>query len=141
MIMGGKKMNRQELYVTITGFKHYYGKKPFAIGKRLLCKKDFNNEYDDDAIEVILGDVGTIGYIANSPYTKAEGTLSAGRIYDKVDDMFYVEVMFMTASKVICKVLSFPVEQQKGRYKRRALTKYEDFEGERPFCSGEGVPF
>ena len=139
-MMGGRKMN-EELYVTITGFRHYYGKKPFAIGKQLLCKKDYDNEYDDDAIKVVLRDVGTIGYIANSPYTKAEGTLSAGRIYDKVGEHFYVEVMFMTESKVICKVLPFPVEKQTKRYKCRAITKYVDLEGERPFCDGESIPF
>ncbi|EKC73682.1 hypothetical protein LEA_06104, partial [human gut metagenome] len=29
---------------------------------------------------------------------------SAGRIYDKVEDKFFVRVMFTTQSKVICKV-------------------------------------
>lgn len=32
-------------------------------------------------------------------------SLSAGRIWEKVDRKFYVRVMFITSSKVICKVV------------------------------------
>ena len=74
----------EDLYVTVTGFANYYHKKPFAIGNVLI--------------------IGKVGYIANSPASIAGGTLSAGRIYDKVEDKFFVRVMFTTQSKVICKV-------------------------------------
>ena len=49
--------------------------------------------------------IGTIGYVANSPYTVATGTKSAGGIAHKVKKKFTVEVMFITRSKVICKVI------------------------------------
>ena len=35
---------------------------------------------------------GTVGYIANSTNTVAGGTMSAGRIYDRVEKKFYVRV-------------------------------------------------
>lgn len=52
-----------------------------------------------------IKEIGTVGYVANSPYTKATGTMSAGRIYEKEGMKFWVEVMFITSSKIICKVL------------------------------------
>ena len=86
LMIGGGFM--EDLYVTVTGFANYYHKKPFAI----------------EAITVKLPIIGKVGYIANSPASIAGGTLSAGRIYDKVEDKFFVRVMFTTQSKVICKV-------------------------------------
>lgn len=92
------------LYVTVTGFAHYYHKKPFEIGNVLVCKKDPSNKYDSEAIIVSLPIIGNVGYLANSVQNVAGGTMSAGRIYDKVDDMFYIRVCFTTQSKIICRV-------------------------------------
>lgn len=47
---------------------------------------------------------GTVGYIANSTNTVAGGTMSAGRIYDRVEKKFYVRVLFTSFTKVICRV-------------------------------------
>ena len=60
----------KKVYVTITGMKYYYGFNPFSIGKKLTCKKEHNNPYDSEAIKVTMKNIGTVGYIANSPYTK-----------------------------------------------------------------------
>ena len=95
----------KEMYITITGMSHYYGMRPFSIGKRLRCVKEFSNPYDSEAIKVVMKEIGTIGYVANSPCTTATGTMSAGRIYDRVGKKFRAEVMFITSSKVIGKVL------------------------------------
>ncbi|MCI1959923.1 MAG: DNA-binding protein [Clostridia bacterium] len=95
----------KEKYVTITGVNHYYGMRPFFIGKRIKCIKDTENPYDSEAIKVVMKGIGTVGYIANSPSTCATGTMSAGRIYEKVKKNFVIEVMFITSSKVICKVV------------------------------------
>lgn len=95
----------KDIYITITGMNHYYGLTPFAIGKKIKCVKDKNNPYDSEAIKVVIKEIGTVGFVANTPYTAATGTMSAGRIYEKVEKKFHVEVMFMTSSKVICKVL------------------------------------
>lgn len=34
-----------------------------------------------------MKEIGTVGYTANSPYTTATGTMSAGRIYEQVKKM------------------------------------------------------
>ena len=99
------RKNMKNLYITITGTNHYYGMTPFKVGKKLTCKKEKNNSYDSEAIKVIMKNIGTVGYIANSPYTKATGTLGAGGIRSRVKKKFKVEVMFITQSKVICRVI------------------------------------
>lgn len=93
-----------ELYVTIVGFKNYYDQTPFGIGSLIRCSKEPDNLYDKEAIKCTLPAIGTVGYIANSVNTVAGGTMSAGRVYDRVKNRFYVRVMFTTSSKIICKV-------------------------------------
>ena len=101
----------KEMYITITGFKHYYGVAPFKIGKKVKCIKEPNNPYDSEAIKVVMKHIGTVGYVANAPYTAATGTMSAGRIWEKVGKKFYARVMFITSTKVICRV----VEEEEGK--------------------------
>ena len=60
----------KNIFVTITGFQHYYGREPFQIGNLIRCAKEPGNPYESDAI-------GKVGYITNSPQTKAGGTESA----------------------------------------------------------------
>ncbi len=33
----------KEKYITIAGMNHYYGLKPFSVGKKVKCMKDKNN--------------------------------------------------------------------------------------------------
>ncbi|MCD8068888.1 MAG: HIRAN domain-containing protein [Lachnospiraceae bacterium] len=99
----------KEKYITVTGIKHYYGLAPFKIGKKLKCVKEPHNPYDSEAIRVTLKHVGTVGYVANSSYTTLTGTMSTGRIYEKVGKKFKAEVMFITPAWVICRV----VEEEK----------------------------
>lgn len=93
-----------QTFVTVTGFKHYYGLDPFQIGQLIRCRKEPGNPYDSDAIRAFLPVLGTVGYLANAPQTKAGGTLSAGRVYAQVPDRFYIRVLFTTLTKVICRV-------------------------------------
>ena len=88
-------------YVTITGFDHYYDLTPFKISNLIRCSKEPDNQYDGEAIRCSLPQIGTVGYLANSPSTLAGGTRSAGRVYDHVPDKFYVRVCFTTRTKVI----------------------------------------
>lgn len=92
-------------FVTITGIDHYYGKKPFEIGRIIKLIKDKNNEYDKEAVAAFLPFIETIGYVANSTNTVYDGTISAGRLYDKIDDYAYARVMFVTRTSVIALVL------------------------------------
>ena len=93
-----------EQYVSIVGFKNFFDKRPFAIGAKLLCVKEPENTHDSEAIRVVIPVLGTVGYVANSVNSKANGTLSAGRIYERVGDKFIVEVAFSTHSTVIARV-------------------------------------
>lgn len=91
-------------YVTVTGFSFYKGTGPFRIGNLIRCEKEPKNYHDAEAIKCTLPMIGTVGYVANSTGTVALGTMSAGRIYDQVSSKFYVRVMFITNSKIICRV-------------------------------------
>ena len=97
-------MAKQKDFVTITGFKHYYGLRPFRIGQLIRCSKEPDNPFDSDAIRASLPAIGKVGYLANSPDTRAGGTESASRIYDRVPKRFYVRVLFTTFTKVICQI-------------------------------------
>ena len=94
----------KDRFITITGFHHYYGKKPFAVGHLIRCIKEPDNSYDSEAIKCTLPMIGTVGYVSNSPNTAALGTMSAGRIYDSTEERFFVRVMFITSSKIICRI-------------------------------------
>ncbi|MCI5615825.1 MAG: HIRAN domain-containing protein [Clostridia bacterium] len=93
------------IFITITGFKSYHGKTPFSIGAQLLCCKDPQNAYDSEAIRVLAPGGDTVGYVANSASTKANGTMSAARLYDHVGDRFLAEVCFTTQTKIICQII------------------------------------
>lgn len=92
-------------FVTITGLNHYYGKKPYEIGRIIKLIKEPDNEYDKEAIAAFLPFIDKIGYVANSTNTVYDGTISAGRLYDKIDDYTYGRVMFVTHSSAIVLVL------------------------------------
>ena len=95
----------KDVYVTLTGFNHYYGFKPFAIGRRIRCVKEPYNLYDGEAIRAEMDHIGTVAYVANSPNTVTLGTSSAGFVGHLVKKKFMVEVMFMTNTKIICKIV------------------------------------
>ena len=44
----------KETFVTVTGFKHYYGKNIFAVGSLIKCVKEPDNTYDSEAIRLSL---------------------------------------------------------------------------------------
>ena len=93
------------IYITITGCNNYFGKMPFKVGRVFKLEKEPDNLHDCEAIKVSHPFIGTVGYVANSVYTVCDGTYSAGRLYDKIDNTAYVEVMFITHSSVIARLL------------------------------------
>ena len=95
----------QDTCITIVGFSNYFGKEPFRIGAEFTCVKEPDNAFDGEAIKVIFPVLGTVGYVANGVNTKANGTFTAGRIYDKVGDRFTVKVLFSTNTKIIAQVV------------------------------------
>jgi len=94
-----------ESYITITGCQHYFGSKILRVGQTLKLKKERENQHDDEAIEVQLESVGKVGYVANSTYTVARGTKSAGRIYDTFKDECQASIRFIVKDTAIAVVL------------------------------------
>ena len=94
----------KEMFITVTGFRNYSGAEPFRIGRLVRCAKEPDNAYDKEAIRCTMPMLGTVGYVANSWGTVAGGTMSAGRVYDRVGKRFYARVLFTTGSKIICRV-------------------------------------
>ena len=107
----------ENCFVTITAVNKYYGFKPFSVGKLFKIRKEPENPYDSEAIVAELPFVDTIGYVANSTSTVYAGTVSAGRLYDKIGDYAYCRTMFITRSSVIALVLS-PEEVEKEETKK-----------------------
>ncbi len=101
-------------FITITGLNHYLGKKPFKVGRIVKLIKDHDNPHDETAIRVFLPFIETVGYVANSTNTVYAGTMSAGRLYDKMGEEAYASVMFITHSSVIAMILP-PEEEIKDR--------------------------
>lgn len=100
----------ENIFITITGINHYFGKKPFEIGRTVKLIKEPDNPYDKEAIGVYLPFIDKIGNVANSVSTVFAGTQSSGRIWDKIGNEAFASVMFVTHSSVIAIVL--PTENE-----------------------------
>jgi hypothetical protein len=101
-----KTNQEEEIYISITGTQFYHGLKPFKLGTIIKLVKDPENFYDAEAIRAEIRYAGQIGYVANNPKTVARGTMSAGRIYDKIMDTDFAKVKFILKDEVICKILN-----------------------------------
>jgi hypothetical protein len=96
---------KNSYFVTITGLRYYHGTQPFEPGRIIRLSKDYENKYDSEAICATLPFLEKIGYVANSVKTVYDGTISAGRLYDKFDDYTYAKVLFVTHTSAIALVL------------------------------------
>jgi len=94
-----------DLYISIVGINHYFGSEIFKVGQKLILKKDYENKYDDEAIQAELETIGKVGYVANSYQTVAKGTRSAGRIYDTFETACMGQVTFIIKDTIIVKLL------------------------------------
>ena len=108
-----------KIYFTVAGTNHYFGQDFFKSGMKVKLIKEPDNTYDKEAIRVELAGLGTVGYVANSPYTVQGESMSAGRLYDRMEDTAKGTVMLdchsvrfhsfccvLCAEKVFCKNLS-----------------------------------
>ena len=96
----------EDIFITVNAFNMFHGIKPFKLGSILKLVKDPTNDYDGEAIVVELRYAGKSGYVANSAKTVIKGTMSAGRIYDKILDEDYAQVKFISNNGVIAKILT-----------------------------------
>jgi hypothetical protein len=95
----------ENIFITITGHQSFLGLKPYKVGRVVKLVKDRENEHDEDAIRVELPFIDTIGYVANSTNTVYKGTHSAGRLYDKIGEEAFAQIMFVTHSSAIALIL------------------------------------
>ena len=93
-----------KIYFTLTGTKYYHGNEFLKPGMKLKLKKEPDNKYDTEAIQVKIKGLGVIGYVANSTKTVLGDTMSAGRIYDRFDGKAKGKVVLVTDRGVICKL-------------------------------------
>lgn len=94
-----------KMYFTLTGCNHYFGTDLLEKGMTLKLKKEPENQYDHEAIMVKIKGVGKCGYVANSSYTVAGETMSAGRLYDKIGKKAKAKVVYVLPGGAICKVI------------------------------------
>ena len=96
----------KEKFVTIICFNQFHGKKIFKIGSILKLIKEPDNTHDSEAIRAEMRYAGKVGYLANSTNTVIRGTMSSGRVYDKIsDENAYAEVKFISNQNVIAKII------------------------------------
>ena len=88
-----------KIFITLAGTKHYFGSEFLERNMKLILKKEPDNEYDKEAIQVLCEGMGKIGYVANSPYTVLGESVSAGRLYDKIGDTASVKVVHKTGKR------------------------------------------
>lgn len=93
-----------KIFFTLTGTKHYYGNDFLKPGMKVMLEKEPDNDYDQEAIMVKLEGLGKIGYVANSPYTVLGDSMSAGRLYDRIEEKAYGKVVLVTPQGTLCKL-------------------------------------
>ena len=90
--------------ITIAGINHYFGLAPFEKGSKVKLIKEPDNSYDHEAIRVEMKGLGKVGYVANSAYTVQGMCMSAGRLYDRIDETAKAKVLFVMPNFVIAAV-------------------------------------
>lgn len=94
------------MYITVTTFNKYHGSKPLVLNGIVKLVKDPKNSYDAEAIVCEMRYFGKIGYVANSTNTVVKGTMSAGRLYDKISDEYFARIKFVINNIAIAEVLT-----------------------------------
>ena len=92
----------KKIYFTLTGTNHYYGQDFLKKGMKLTLIKEKDNDFDKEAIRVEMKGLGKIGYVANSPYTVAGESLSAGRMYDRIKKKAKAKVELVLPYGALC---------------------------------------
>lgn len=104
-------------YVAVAGCENYFGLRIFKPGMFVRFEKEPDNDYDMEAIKVIVNPIGKVGYVANSVKTVPMGCQSAGRVYDTFDEYTLGLVRFVTDTVVIVELaqeitLEFGIEME-----------------------------
>lgn len=92
----------KKLFFTMTGCQYRYGLGLFKPGMTVTLVKEPDNRYDHEAIRIELDGLGTVGYVANSPNTVRGTSMSAGRLYDKIEDRVSASILYVLSDSVLC---------------------------------------
>ena len=117
----------KEVYITVTGTLYRYGTEMVEKGDILYLKKDTNNEYDTESIQVNHIPFGKIGYVANSVRTVIGECMSAGRLYDKIGQTAEAVVTFKSQDYIICKVVLDPSFSEVQVYQQDACNEKQPY--------------
>ncbi|WP_407375345.1 HIRAN domain-containing protein [Methanobrevibacter sp.] len=94
------------MYITIQSFDKLHGSKPLKLDGIVKLVKEPSNKYDTEAIACEMRHFGKIGYVSNSVNTVIKGCMSAGRVYDKIDEDYFAKIKFIAGSNAIAKILT-----------------------------------
>ncbi len=94
------------MYITVMAMNKLHGSKPLVLNGIVKLTKEPDNKYDTEAIACEMRYFGKIGYVANSTNTVITGTMSAGRLYDKITDEYFAQIKFIAGQNAIAKVLT-----------------------------------
>lgn len=100
-----KEIKKNNMYFTLAALNMFNGSKPFHVGSIVKLIKEFENQYDSEAIRVELRYAGESAYVANSVRSVVKGTMS-GRLYDKIAYEDYGIVEFIFDDIIICRVFT-----------------------------------
>lgn len=92
-----------EVFVTVTGFKHYFISSPLYVGKCLRLVFEPENSIDKFAVAVYDGE-NKVGYVANSKDTVRKGTVSAAQLAEFTDKGAEAEITDMSSYDAVCLV-------------------------------------
>ena len=53
-----------------------------------------------------LPGLGTVGYVANSPYTVVGESYSAGRLYDKIGESAKGRILYVMPKGILCELIN-----------------------------------
>ena len=98
--------SEKEIFITVNAFSMFHGEKPFKTDAIIKLTKDKGNTYDNEAIACEMRYFGRVGFVANSVNTVVKGCMSAGRVYDKIEDGYFAQVKFLTKTEAIAKILT-----------------------------------
>ena len=91
-----------KIYFTIAGTKYHFGQDFMEKDMKVRLEKEPDNEWDREAIKVMMDGLGLVGYVANSPYTVLGESYSAGRLYDKIGETAEGTILYVTDKGVLC---------------------------------------
>jgi hypothetical protein len=94
------------MFITVQGFNKLHGSKPLVLDGIVKLVKEPKNKYDTEAIACEMRHFGKIGYVSNSTNTVVLGTMSSGRLFDKISDEYFARIKFITGDVAIAKVLT-----------------------------------